>query len=176
MANDPRRRVHLNSKLQNRKRKRDEYEASSASSGYSSSANEFEPAPKRRKISKRAKHEKVLTPILKKTSVLLGNAKRNKFIEVGMCDGSAYTMIKSALDTDFDGIRNTRNFRSKNEAFKAALLLLTVKLFDTFAIKHSEFNIICIVRTKCVMVLRSLNQMKRVNMMEMRTRSKHKIR
>ena len=93
-----------------------------------------------------------------------------------MCDGSAYTMIKSAVDTDIDGIRNTRNFRSRNEAFKAALLLLTVKLFYIFAIKYSEFIIICIVRTKCVMVLRSLNQMKRVNMMEMRTRSNHKIR
>ena len=116
-------RIHLNK----RKRKRDEYESSSESE------SEYEPKQKKRKLSHKygAKYEKKLKPILKETSVLLENAKKNKFIEIGMVyNGSAYAMIQGDIGTK--GIKKTRNFASKQQAFKAALQLLTVSCLFLF--------------------------------------------
>mmetsp|Transcript_39853 Transcript_39853/g.35205 ORF Transcript_39853/g.35205 Transcript_39853/m.35205 type:complete len:182 (+) Transcript_39853:1-546(+) len=136
-------RVHLNS----RKRKRDEYESESTSSddSYSSSStSQFEPPTKKRKLTKRQQrisHEKILRPMLKRfgESVMLQHPKRKKFIELAIPScfkGSAYTTIKGDFDTD--GIRNTRNFRSKDKAFKAALQLLANKMCNGFSIVESD--------------------------------------
>merc|ERR1712113_245338 len=110
-----------------RKKKEKGYSVPSKKRKYDSSSDDHndEPPKKKRKITK---NEKLLKEMLKKSSVLLQDEDEKLKIEIVVNDNKSYSMIKGKIGNK--GRKQNKKFKSKKQAFDAALNILLDKMED----------------------------------------------